>query len=207
MMKVVVRHLPATLSQETFEETLAKYSDINYMHFVGGSKTGKKNVPSFAFLGFNEHDQAQGFVESFSGHCFADATGHEYKSQVIYAPHQALPTKPVQPLEESIENDPHYLRFLEDLEKDHPSKPSAEVQYAQRLEEERELREQNGGELPQDIPPIIQAVIAKRKRRARKQAHSKKGNQPRRRKGKGRRRKPNGGFPGKPVKIKKKSPA
>eukprot|EP01090_Pellita_catalonica_P007940 TRINITY_DN1855_c0_g1_i2.p1 TRINITY_DN1855_c0_g1~~TRINITY_DN1855_c0_g1_i2.p1 ORF type:complete len:104 (-),score=21.16 TRINITY_DN1855_c0_g1_i2:245-556(-) len=66
---------------------------------------------------------------------------------------------------------------------------------------------QNGGELPQDIPPIIQAVIAKRKRRARKQAHSKKGNQPRRRKGKGRRRKPNGGFPGKPVKIKKKSPA
>ncbi|XP_051132719.1 regulator of nonsense transcripts UPF3-like [Andrographis paniculata] len=162
--KVVVRHLPPTISQSNLVEHVdSRFSGrYNWLAFRPGKSSQKHLVHSRAYINFNGAEDVIEFAEFFNGHVFVNEKGVQFKAVVEYAPLQRVPKQCSKKdgREGTILKDPEYLEFLEFLAKPVESLPSAEIQL------ERKEAERAGA--PKELPVVTPLMDYVRKKRAAK---------------------------------------
>ncbi|KAL6545703.1 hypothetical protein OROGR_009577 [Orobanche gracilis] len=164
--KVVLRHLPPTISQSNLVEQVdSRFSGrYHWLAFRPGksryvrtciclgcviglvcfqvqkdSESSTKHLTySRAYIDFNKPEDVIEFAEFFNGHVFVNEKGTQFKTIVEYAPSQRVPKQwsAKDGRQGTILKDPEYLEFLEILAKPVENLPSAEIQL-ERKEAER----------------------------------------------------------------------
>lgn len=138
--KVVLRHLPPTLSQSMLLEHVdSRFAGrFNWFTFRPGKSSLKQQSYSRAYIDFRNTEDVIEFAEFFDGHVFVNEKGTQFKTIVEYAPSQRVPKhwSKKDAREGSIFKDPAYLEFLEFIAKPVENLPSAEIQL-ERKEAER----------------------------------------------------------------------
>ncbi|KAI3448361.1 hypothetical protein Pfo_005026 [Paulownia fortunei] len=159
--KVVLRHLPPTISQSNLVEHVdSRFSGrYHWLVFRPGKSSQKHLLHSRAYIDFNRPEDVIEFAEFFNGHVFVNEKGAQFKAIVEYAPSQRVPKQwsKKDGREGTILKDPEYLEFLEFIAKPVENLPSAEIQL------ERKEAERAGA--PKDVPivtPLMEYVRQKR---------------------------------------------
>ncbi|KAK4337822.1 hypothetical protein RND71_042309 [Anisodus tanguticus] len=138
--KVVLRHLPPTLSQSMLLEHVdSRFAGrYNCFTFRPGNISLKHQSYSRAYIDFRNTEDVIEFAYFFDGHVFVNEKGTQFKTIVEYAPSQRVPKhwSKKDAREGTILKDPAYLDFLEFLAKPVENLPSAEIQL-ERKEAER----------------------------------------------------------------------
>ncbi|KAJ0800919.1 putative nonsense-mediated mRNA decay protein [Helianthus annuus] len=138
--KVVLRHLPHTISQSALMDQIdARFSGrYKWFWFRSGKQSLKSPSYSTAYIDFKRPDDVIEFAEFFDGHVFVNEKGTQFKTIVEYAPSQRVPKQMSKKdgREGTIGKDPEYLEFLEFVSKPVENLPSAEIQL-ERKEAER----------------------------------------------------------------------
>ncbi|XP_060167603.1 regulator of nonsense transcripts UPF3 [Lycium barbarum] len=138
--KVVVRHLPPTISESMVVEQIdSRFSGrYNWFSFVPAKSSQKHQTYSRAYIDFKRPEDVIEFAEFFDGHVFVNEKGTQFKTIVEYAPSQRVPKQwsKKDGREGTILKDPDYLEFLEFISKPIENLPSAEIQL-ERKEAER----------------------------------------------------------------------
>ncbi|KAM6543701.1 hypothetical protein CsatB_008148 [Cannabis sativa] len=159
--KVVIRHLPPSLSQsDLFQQIDDRFSGrYKWSCFRPGKISLKHQRYSRAYIDFTRAEDVLEFAEFFDGHVFVNEKGVQYKTIVEYAPSQRVPklSSRRDGREGTIIKDPDYLEFLKIIAKPAEHLPSAEIQL------ERKEAEQAGAakETP-IITPLMEYVRQKR---------------------------------------------
>ncbi|KAL6774082.1 UPF3 [Auxenochlorella protothecoides x Auxenochlorella symbiontica] len=126
--KVVVRHLPPSLSEDAFKSAVQEWLDrSNWSAYYQGKVSAKEHVHSRAYLNFKDPADALRFSAAFNGNLFVSDRGAHTRAQVEYAPFQRVPraTNRRDPREGTIEKDAGYRAFLKSLDEETQTKPSA----------------------------------------------------------------------------------
>ncbi|KAK4438375.1 Regulator of nonsense transcripts UPF3 [Sesamum alatum] len=162
--KVVLRHLPPTISQSNLVEHVdSRFAGrYRWLAFRPGKSSLKHPKYSRAYIDFNIPEDVIEFAEFFNGHVFVNEKGTQFKTIVEYAPSQRVPKQwsKKDGREGTILKDPEYLEFLEFLAKPIENLPSAEIQL------ERKEAERAGA--PKDVPIVTPLMDYVRQRRAAK---------------------------------------
>ncbi|KAL0422222.1 UNVERIFIED_CONTAM: Regulator of nonsense transcripts UPF3 [Sesamum latifolium] len=162
--KVVLRHLPPTISQSNLVEHVdSRFAGrYRWLAFRPGKSSLKHPKYSRAYIDFNKPEDVIEFAEFFNGHVFVNEKGTQFKTIVEYAPSQRVPKQwsKKDGRESTILKDPEYLEFLEFLAKPIENLPSAEIQL------ERKEAERAGA--PKDVPIVTPLMDYVRQRRAAK---------------------------------------
>lgn len=163
--KVLVRRLPPAMTKECFLEEVSPLPDHNYLWFVEADKSLGMYAFSRAYINFVNQEDIFIFTEKFDGYIFVDkkgkftyplwfcnfdsyfvfGLGDEYSAIVEFAPFQKIPkaARKKDAKNATIETDPDYLKFVENLEHMLANKTPAATT-AETLEEitskERELK-------------------------------------------------------------------
>ncbi|KAE8705156.1 hypothetical protein F3Y22_tig00110430pilonHSYRG00339 [Hibiscus syriacus] len=160
--KVVIRHLPPSLTQSSFFSQIDdRFSDrYNWFSFRLGKCTHKHQRYSRAYINFKRPEDVFDFSEFFGGHVFVNEKGTQFKAVVEYAPSQHVPKPGTKKdaREGTIFKDPDYLEFLKMIAKPVENLPSAELQL------ERKEAELSG--TPKGTPVITPLMEFVRRRRA-----------------------------------------
>ncbi|KAI1287299.1 Regulator of nonsense transcripts 3A [Halotydeus destructor] len=171
MSKVVIRHLPPTMTQEQFEEQISPVPVNNYMYFAKADLSLGQFAFSRAYINFVHQNDIYIFRDKFDGYVFVDSKGNEFPAIVEFAPSQKIPhrqrssTKPIAKKRDAksgtIEKDQSYIEFLEWMEnrKLEPNLPSAEVYLPEMEAKEKELKANRG------LPPgqtALQEEVARK---------------------------------------------
>lgn len=163
--KVVLRHLPHTISQSALMEQIdARFSGrYNWFCFRPGKHSLKSQSYSRAYIDFKLPEDVIEFAEFFDGHVFVNEKGTQYKAIVEYAPSQRVPKQwsKKDGREGTILKDPEYLEFLEFVSKPVENLPSAEIQ----LERKEAERAGAAKETP-IVTPLMDFVRQKRASKA-----------------------------------------
>ncbi|XP_049541743.1 regulator of nonsense transcripts 3A [Anopheles darlingi] len=125
MTRVVVRHLPPTMTEEQFREEISvegAFPKHEEFYFVGPDWSLGMSATSRAYIKFTNPDDVLLFTHRFDGYTFLDSKGAEFLALVEYAPFQKLPknrsrSKP-DPKCNTIESDPLFIAFKEALEEE-----------------------------------------------------------------------------------------
>ncbi|KAL2894338.1 Regulator of nonsense transcripts UPF3 [Bienertia sinuspersici] len=161
--KIVVRHLPPSLTNSSFFEQIdGRFSSrYNWSSFRSGNSSHKNQRYARAYMNFNSPDDVFEFAEFFNGHVFVNEKGTQYKAIVEYAPSQRAPKSNTKKdgREGTIYKDPEYMAFLERISKPVENLPSADIQL------ERKEAERAGIQEAPIVTPLMEFV---RKRRAAK---------------------------------------
>ncbi|KAL6265178.1 hypothetical protein P5V15_005263 [Pogonomyrmex californicus] len=119
MTKVVIRRLPPTMTQDQFLEQVSPLPEHDYMYFAKADMSLGQFAFSRAYINFVEQQDIFMFREKFDNYVFVDSKGVEYPAVVEFAPFQRLPKKRVGKKKDlkcgTIESDPYYINFLENL--------------------------------------------------------------------------------------------
>ncbi|KAL2335796.1 hypothetical protein Fmac_010242 [Flemingia macrophylla] len=159
--KVVIRHLPPSLTQSDLFQHIDSHfaSRYNWFSFRPGTTAHKRQRHSRAYIDFNSPHDVFEFAEFFHGHVFVNERGAQHKAIVEYAPSQRVPKPSTKKdgREGTIYKDPDYLEFLKLIAKPHEHLPSAEIQL------ERKEAEQAGANKETPIvTPLMEYVRRKR---------------------------------------------
>ncbi|XP_057792064.1 regulator of nonsense transcripts UPF3 isoform X8 [Salvia miltiorrhiza] len=162
--KVVLRHLPPTISQSNLVDHIdSRFSGrYHWLTFRPGKSSPKHLKYGRAYIDFNKPDDVIEFAEFFKGHVFVNEKGTQFRTIVEYAPSQRVPKQWAKKdgREGTIVKDPEYLEFLEFLAKPVENLPSAEIQL------ERKEAERAGA--PKDAPIVTPLMDFVRQKRAAK---------------------------------------
>ncbi|KDP42459.1 hypothetical protein JCGZ_00256 [Jatropha curcas] len=162
--KVVVRHLPPTISQDMFLEQInvAFAGRYNWVSFRPGKNSQRHQSNSRAYIDFRSPEDVIEFAEFFNGHLFVNEKGTQFRAVVEYAPSQRVPKQwsKKDGREGTILKDPAYLEFLELISKPAENLPSAEIQL--------ERREAERAGIIKDAPIITPLMDFVRQKRAAK---------------------------------------
>ncbi|XP_059648262.1 regulator of nonsense transcripts UPF3 [Cornus florida] len=162
--KVVLRHLPPSISQSMLMEQIdGRFADrYNWFSFPSGKNSQKCQSYSRAYIDFKRPEDVVEFAEFFDGHVFVNEKGTQFKTIVEYAPSQRVPKQwsKKDGREGTIFKDPEYLEFLEFLAKPVENLPSAEIQL--------ERREAERAGTAKDAPIITPLMDFVRQKRASK---------------------------------------
>ncbi|KAL9260199.1 Regulator of nonsense transcripts UPF3-like protein [Drosera capensis] len=168
--KVVVRHLPPSLTSSSFFEQIDARFDgrYNWSSFCDGKVSSKHQSHARAYINFNTPDDVLAFAEFFNGHVFVNEKGAQFKATVEYAPSQRVPKPNVKgdAREGTIFKDPEYLEFLEQISKPAEHLPSADVQL------ERREAELAGARDSPIVTPLMEFIRRKRAGKSANQASS-----------------------------------
>ncbi|KAF3659479.1 hypothetical protein FXO38_12624 [Capsicum annuum] len=138
--KVVLRHLPPTISESALVEQVdSRFAGrYNWFSFLPAKSSQKHQTYSRAYIDFKRPEDVIEFAEFFDGHVFVNEKGTQFKAIVEYAPSQRVPKNwsKKDGREGTILKDPDYLEFLEFISKPVENLPSAEIQL-ERKEAER----------------------------------------------------------------------
>lgn len=135
--KVVIRHLPPTITQDSLLPLIDSSFAGRYNWFsFHPPKITSHNHTSRAYIDFNTPDDVIDFAHFFNGHLFLNQKGTHFKVTVEYAPSQRVPNhsskKPEDSRDGTIFKDPDYLQFLQQIAKPVENLPSAEIQLDKR---------------------------------------------------------------------------
>ncbi|GFQ03956.1 regulator of nonsense transcripts upf3 [Phtheirospermum japonicum] len=159
--KVVLRHLPPTISQSNLVEQVdSRFSGrYRWLAFRPGKSSLKHLTYSRAYIDFNKPEDVIEFAEFFNGHVFVNEKGTQFKTIVEYAPSQRVPKQwsKKDGREGTILKDPEYLEFLEFLAKPVENLPSAEIQL-----ERREAERAGAPKADPIVTPLMDFVRQKR---------------------------------------------
>ncbi|KAK8546878.1 hypothetical protein V6N13_093917 [Hibiscus sabdariffa] len=162
--KVVVRHLPPSVTQSFFFSQIdERFSDrYNWFSFRLGKSSHKQHSYSRAYINFKRPEDVFEFAEFFDGHVFVNEKGTQFKAIVEYAPSQRVPKPSTKKdgREGTIFKDPDYLEFLKLIAKPVENLPSAEIQL------ERKEAELSGA--PKETPVVTPLMEFVRQKRAAK---------------------------------------
>lgn len=166
--KVVIRHLPPTLTQSAFFDQIdARFSGrYNWLSFRPGKSSYKNQIYARAYVNFNSPDDVFEFADFFNGHVFVNEKGAQLKAIVEYAPSQRFPKPNAKKdgREGTIYKDPEYLEFLDRISKPVESLPSADIQL------ERREAERAGIQEAPVVTPLMEYVRKKRAAKSGNQA-------------------------------------
>ncbi|KAG6549749.1 hypothetical protein Mapa_008729 [Marchantia paleacea] len=174
--KVVLRHLPPSISQQVLLEQIhSKYAErYTWFNFHPGKSSHKRQVFSQAYINFKKSEDVFDFYEDFDGHIFVNERGTQCKASVEYAPYQRIPKprskKDIR--EGTILKDPDYLEFLEMLGKPTEFLPSAEVQLERREAEKAAAIAAGGAKETVVVTPLMEFVRQRRAAKATPQVRS-----------------------------------
>ncbi|KAJ8570264.1 hypothetical protein K7X08_033926 [Anisodus acutangulus] len=164
--KVVLRHLPPTLSQSMLLEHVDSRFAGRYNCFTfRPGKTSfflcslKHQSYSRAYIDFRNTEDVIEFAEFFDGHVFVNEKGTQFKAIVEYAPSQRVQKhwSKKDAREGTILKDPAYLEFLEFLAKPVENLPSAEIQL-----ERKEVERAGSAKDAPIVTPLMDYVRQKR---------------------------------------------
>ncbi|KAJ8767869.1 hypothetical protein K2173_020809 [Erythroxylum novogranatense] len=159
--KVVVRHLPPTISQATFMEQIdaAFAGRYKWFSFRSGKSSQRHKSYARAYIDFRRPEDVIEFAEFFNGHLFVNEKGTQFKAVVEYAPSQRVPKQSSKKdaREGTIYKDPEYLEFLEIIAKPAENLPSAEIQL-----ERREAERAGAAKDATIVTPLMDFVRQKR---------------------------------------------
>ncbi|XP_021663317.2 regulator of nonsense transcripts UPF3 isoform X2 [Hevea brasiliensis] len=159
--KVVVRHLPPTISLVMFMEQIdfAFAGRYNWVSFRPGKNSQKHQSYSRAYIDFKRPEDVIEFAEFFNGHLFVNEKGTQFRAIVEYAPSQRVPKQwsKKDGRECTILKDHAYLEFLESISKPAENLPSAEIQL-----ERREAERAGAAKDAPIITPLMDFVRQKR---------------------------------------------
>ncbi|KAJ7557084.1 hypothetical protein O6H91_05G111200 [Diphasiastrum complanatum] len=168
--KVVVRHLPPSLSEQVFLEQIeSKYADTYiWVAFYPGKSSHRRQIHSRAYINFQNSENVVDFYEDFDGHVFVSERGAQCKAMVEYAPHQRPPSLSLKKdiREGTIFKDPEYVEFLGMSAKPIEYLPSAEVQLERREAEKAAILASGGVRESVIITPLMEYVRHKRAAKA-----------------------------------------
>ncbi|XP_050093039.1 regulator of nonsense transcripts 3A [Anopheles aquasalis] len=123
MTRVVVRHLPPTMTEEQFRDEISvegAFPKHEEFYFVGPDWSLGMSATSRAYIKFTNPDDVLLFTHRFDGYTFLDSKGAEFLALVEYAPFQKLPKNrsrsKADPKCNTIESDPLFIAFKEALE-------------------------------------------------------------------------------------------
>ncbi|XP_057465431.1 regulator of nonsense transcripts UPF3-like isoform X1 [Actinidia eriantha] len=159
--KVVVRHLPPTISQSALAEQIdGRFAGrYNSLVFLPGKNSQKRLSYARAYIDFKRPEDVIEFAEYFDGHVFVNEKGTQFRTIVEYAPSQRIPKhwSKKDGREGTIFKDPDYMEFLEFLAKPVENLPSAEIQL-----ERREAERAGAAKDAPIITPLMDFVRQKR---------------------------------------------
>ncbi|PSS29122.1 Regulator of nonsense transcripts like [Actinidia chinensis var. chinensis] len=159
--KVVVRHLPPTISQSALAEQIdGRFAGrYNSVFFLPGKSSPKRQSYARVYLDFKRPEDVIEFAEFFDGHVFVNEKGTQFRTIVEYAPSQRVPKhwSKKDGREGTIFKDPDYMEFLEFLAKPVENLPSAEIQL-----ERREAERAGAAKDAPIITPLMDFVRQKR---------------------------------------------
>ncbi|PIA44203.1 hypothetical protein AQUCO_01700072v1 [Aquilegia coerulea] len=159
--KVVLRHLPAALSQSALMEQIdGRFAGrYKWFSFRPGKYSQKHQKYARAYIDFRRPEDVVEFAEFFDGHVFVNEKGTQVKAIVEYSPSQRVPKSWCKKdgREGTIYKDPEYMEFLEFLAKPVENLPSAEIQL-----EKREAERAGAGKEPLIVTPLMDFVRQKR---------------------------------------------
>lgn len=159
--KVVVRHLPHSISESVLREQIDSRFSGRYNLFAFRSAKNSLKCQSYArvYIDFMQPEDVLEFAEFFDGHVFVNEKGTQFKTIVEYAPSQRVPKQwsKKDGREGTIDKDPEYLEFVELLAKPVENLPSAEIQL-ERKEAERAGTAKEG----RIITPLMNFIRQKR---------------------------------------------
>ncbi|KAE8655484.1 Regulator of nonsense transcripts UPF3 [Hibiscus syriacus] len=162
--KVVIRHLPPSVTQSFFFSQIdERFCDrYNWSSFRLGKSSHKQQTYSRAYINFKRPEDVFEFAEFFDGHVFVNEKGTQFKAIVEYAPSQRVPnpSNKKDGREGTIFKDPDYLEFLKLIAKPVENLPSAEIQL------ERKEAELSGA--PKETPVVTPLMEFVRQKRAAK---------------------------------------
>ncbi|KAK4747577.1 hypothetical protein SAY87_014163 [Trapa incisa] len=165
--KVVLRHLPPSITQEMLMDQIDTVFDgrYNWVSFRPGKTSQKHQTHSRAYINFIRPDDVIEFAHFFDGHVFVNEKGAQYKTIVEYAPSQYVPKQCSKKdgREGTILKDPEYMEFFEFLSKPVENLPSAEIQL--------ERRESERSAAAKDAPIVTPLMDFIRQKRASKGAN------------------------------------
>ncbi|KAH7524883.1 hypothetical protein FEM48_Zijuj06G0166400 [Ziziphus jujuba var. spinosa] len=180
--KVVIRHLPPSLSQSDLFHQIDDRFGGRYNWFCfrpGKSRYVKISLKhqrySRAYIDFKRPEDVVEFAEIFDGHVFVNekeshgvavnlwttlvASGAQYKTIVEYSPSQRAPklSSKKDGREGTIYKDPDYLEFLKLIAKPTEHLPSAEIQL-----ERKEAEQAGAAKEALIVTPLMEYVRQKR---------------------------------------------
>ncbi|URE42147.1 Phosphoribosylglycinamide synthetase, C domain [Musa troglodytarum] len=159
--KVVVRHLPPSISQSVLMEQIdGRFAGrYDWVFFRPGKNSQKNQRHSRAYLNFERSEDVVEFAEFFYGHIFVNEKGAHFKAVIEYAPSQRVPRpwskKDV--CEGTLSKDREYMDFLGLLSKPVEHLPSAEIQL-----ERKEAERAGGTKESLIVTPLMDFVRRKR---------------------------------------------
>lgn len=140
LSRVVIRHLPPTMSEEQFLDQISPLPDHNYFHYAAADLSLGPYAFCRATINFIRKDDIFIFKDKFDGYVFLDSKGNEYPATVEFSLYQKIPhrrsgnSKRKDPKCGTIQEDTDYKSFLETLNnQDGKNLPSAEV-YLEEIE-------------------------------------------------------------------------
>ncbi|CAH2102420.1 unnamed protein product [Euphydryas editha] len=132
LTKIIIRRLPPTMTEEAFLEQVSPIPEHDHFYFAKPDPSLGNNVYSRAYINFINVDDIYLFRDKFDGYVFLDERGVEYVGIVEYAPFQRIPKKKKKrdPKCGTIESDPIYQEFLENLNKDQEPENQPKLEYS-----------------------------------------------------------------------------
>jgi len=164
LSKVVIRRLPPTMTEDMFLEQISPIPKNDMFYFVKGEH--EVGVPTFsrAYINFTNQEDIYTFQDKFDGYVFLDQRGTEYTAIVEFAPYQK--TLRLHNKDEkddkcnTLDNDPHYLEFLQKLENPEEIILQSAESYLEQLEQkERELKANGSAKI---VTPLVEFIHQRR---------------------------------------------
>ncbi|KAM3967476.1 UPF3 regulator of nonsense mediated mRNA decay [Aphomia sociella] len=132
LTKLILRRLPPTMTEEAFLEQVSPIPEHDHFYFAKPDPSLGHNIYSRAYINFVNVEDIYLFRDKFDGYIFLDEKGVEYVGIVEYAPFQRIPKKKKKkdPKCGTIESDPIYQEFLENLNKDQETENQPKLEYS-----------------------------------------------------------------------------
>ncbi|CAK1540088.1 unnamed protein product [Leptosia nina] len=132
LTKIILRRLPSSMTEEAFLEQVSPIPEHDYFYFAKPDSSLGNNLYSRAYINFVNVDDIYLFRDKFDGYVFLDEKGVEHVGIVEYAPFQRIPKKKKKkdPKCGTLESDPIYQEFLENLNKDQEVDNQPKLEYS-----------------------------------------------------------------------------
>ncbi|CAH2050518.1 unnamed protein product, partial [Iphiclides podalirius] len=145
LTKIIFRRLPPNMTEEAFLDQVSPIPEHDYFYFAKPDPSLGSNFYSRAYINFVNVDDIYLFRDKFDGYIFVDEKGLEYVGIVEYAPFQRIPKKKKKkdPKCGTIESDPIYQDFIENLSKEPESENQPKLEYSYPINDVNEKKVQS----------------------------------------------------------------
>ncbi|XP_054740242.1 regulator of nonsense transcripts 3B [Anastrepha obliqua] len=139
--KIVIRHLPPTMTEEEFLKQIDPLPPHDFYYFAAADWSLGYDATCRAYITMKNYDDVFLFRDRFDGYVFVDSKGAEYPAIVEFAPFQGQvknKSRRVDNKVNTIEQESHYQQFLTKLEEDREAAKGGECKLEFSLDRKKE---------------------------------------------------------------------